>query len=152
MSAHIDAIKRHIVQKICDDRVNAFKITISNIVSDPVKLNKAQALASLIYRSKFDIDDLQLNNIEFNDLKSHYSDLQGQLGIVFKECATVYNTPGQFFYEVLKDNKDFLEFIDILEIAVNDGIGESEISFFLDEDKLRTIDIILGKDLHEQFE
>jgi hypothetical protein len=135
----------------CNAEILKFKTVISDVVEDPMKLNAAQALASLMHRSQFDLDDLQLNNINFNELKSHYGDLQRQLDSAF-ECPIIHRTPEQFFYEVLKDNKDAEDFMKILNVATNDGVGDSAITFNIDADKLNTINNILGRSYDEDFE
>ena len=127
MAAHIDTMFKLLMPTVCNDKVTEeFKNTISNVVAHPAKLNDMPAFVDLFYRDTFNFDGLQKETgIDFKILKA---------------CVqSKHHTVKDFLHEVLNNNKDIQDIETIIQVGTNDGIGLSEITFHLDEDKLNVL-------------
>ena len=145
-----DTTKRIIVEQICKAKMEDVWLTLSKIMSDvindPFKLNDYPNLSYYLYKSQFDIDDFRIDNISFDHIKKHDEDmqkLQGELGIVFKECSTIYNSPEKFFFEVLEKSENIEDFLCIHKEATTEAVGD-EISFKVNCDNITPIAAVCG--------
>lgn len=149
-SALLNSIRQHVVaKKACDPYVEILKSTVAEIVSDPAKFNEYPKLAYIMHKSKFDIDNLTPESMDFSHLKSYKEDLQSlstELGIGDSEltfCITA-NEPEKLFYSAMKNNENFVNYRCIHERADHSSDGSSEIIYKVDCDNI--ISIMFGCD------
>jgi hypothetical protein len=141
-SALLNNIKKHVFEKkFCDPYVEILKSTVAEIVSDPAKFNDYPKLAYIMHMSRFDLDELTPENMDFSHLKSYRQDLQSlstELGIKELGYCITANEPEKLFYSAMKDNESFENYRCIHGLADKSSVG-SEILHRVDCDNINPI-------------
>lgn len=144
-SGLLEKLRQHVVaKKVCDPYVEILKNAVAEIVSSPAKFNDYPKLAYIMHMSKFDVDNLTPESMDFSHLKSYKEDLQGlstELGIQDKElafCITA-NEPEKLFYSAMRNNENFVNYRCIHERADHSSDGSENIIHKVDCDNIISI-------------